>query len=374
MHEGYQRYDGSAGLPYAEHKASEEPYGLPFIGPLTMEELHQQYINQWRQYVTGDFYSLRLISVEYGVITGIIVQCESGVEFYAVSDNYTHWEIIGPVTQPNECFLYGYNSEYEPCEFTRETPHMNLRDAGIIRIERMPYHIDDRLTWVGFVVMQGVDVYTWRGQIHIYVDGVLLNPIQPGQTPAISDMLNIDWAGDAIEFVIARNLMNMYPCFDTGESLAFFPSAMATRGDVLSAAVNALELAAPIITEPSHIPFDDVPLTGRGIYIDIAKQMGLVVGVGNNRFAPNQSITRQDMMTMLYNIMMAMGQIQPDIALTALGRFSDFADIADYARLPISSLALAGIISGDGSRINPRGYVTRAEAAVFIKNLYMVGQ
>jgi len=69
-----------------------------------------------------------------------------------------------------------------------------------------------------------------------------------------------------------------------------------------------------------------------------------------------------------------MGQIQPDTGLTALGRFNDLNQIAHHARLPISSLARAGIIAGDGVGINPRGYVNRVEAAMFVRSLYLVGE
>ena len=388
----------SPGLPYPAHYAWVEPHSLPLVTrffqeghpepPCTAQNSLEEYIclqyadlytpeellaqfyeDEWRKQVTGSFYSLQLISMAYGKITAIITQCAAGTQFYVTSYNYIKWEITGPVAQPEEY----YPNEYVLEESTYELLYLSLTEAGIIRIERLPYHIADNITWVGFVVMQDIAGNILREQMRIYLDGEWLNPLPTEPVIAISDLQGFSWGREAIEFVVARDLMNLYLCMETHEQIAFHPSGYATRGYVLAAAVKALGLSVSYFSEAVHTPFYDVPLSGRGIYIDTAKQLGLVIGVGNNRFAPNHTITRQDMMTMLYNIMMAMGQIQPDIGLTALGRFNDFAEISRYARLPISSLARAGIIAGDGVSINPRGYVTRVEAAMFVRNLYRVG-
>ncbi|MCL2406252.1 MAG: S-layer homology domain-containing protein [Defluviitaleaceae bacterium] len=356
--------------PYTSDYTSEEAHDLPYDSYSPYQLPHDPYADIWRQQVTGSFYNLHILSIEYGIITAIITQCALGYQFYATSDNFMHWEITGPVTSNTHT-----QEEYPlPLYEEYETPYISLDSAGITRIERLPYHIHDSIKWVGFVVMQDINGSTRREQLRIYMDGIQLNPLPPEPRAAIADMSGFGWAWEAIEFVVARDLMSMYLCTETRELIAFHPSGKASRGFVLAAAVKALDLSVPYFTEAVHTPFYDVPLAGRGAYIDIAKQLGLVVGVGNNRFAPNNTITRQDMMTMLYNIMMAMGQIQPDIGLTALGRFNDLSEISSYARLPISSLARAGIIAGDGVSINPREYVTRVEAAMFVRNLYRIGE
>jgi len=350
--------DESAYQPCTESYDPEKLPGQSYGDLCDTQEPYCHLYDDWRLNVTGDFYKLRLLSIENGIAISIINQYAGCNGFYATSDNFTNWELTSP---------------FVPHEYINEPPHMDLSKAGILVIERLPYKIDDRVTWVGFATLQNTIGEIWREQIRIFVDGVWLNPLPPQAANVIAGMEGFSWAREAIEFVVARNLMVMYPCHETQEPIAFNPTGQATRGDVLAAAVKALGLSAPGIPETAHTPFYDVPLYGHGTYIDIAKQMGLVIGVGNNNFAPEHSITRQDMMTMLYNILMSRGQIQPDTHLTALGRFSDFAQISSYARLPISSLARAGIITGDGVSINPRGYVTRAEAAMFVRNLYQVG-
>jgi len=360
----YQSYDDLniaeeiTGQPYAGGYYTEEAPTQPYEAD---ELSYTQYTDEWQLQVTGNMYSLRLLSIDYGLATALILQSAVCNGFYAISDNFTNWEIIGPATEQDE--------------YTNVPPHMDLSKAGILRIERLPYHVDNNIKWIGFAILENTVGDIWREQIRIFVDGVWLNPLplEPGP-PVITGLNGFSWAREAVEFVVARDLMNMYLCNETNEYIGFNPTGSATRGDVLAAAVKALGLTAPDFEETSHVQFYDVPLTGRGIYIDIAKQLGLVVGVGHNNFAPDSTITRQDMMTMLYNIMMAMGQIQPDTGLTALGRFSDLNQISSYARLPISSLARAGIIAGDGVSINPRGDINRVEAAMFVRNLYRVGE
>ena len=322
-------------------------------------------IYTWAYQVTGSLHSLQLISLEDGNARAIITQCPAGVEFFATSNNMSNWVLMGPVE------AFGGENGY-PCMYAnyfRPEP-IPLADAGIIRIERLPYQLNGQITWVAFAVMQDAAGNTWREQLRLFLDGTWINHIPYGTPTALTGLERVDWAREAIEFVVARNLMDLNYCPRTREPIAFNPSGFATRGDVLAAAVKALGLTPPEGTAP--VPFNDVPDYGYGVYVNIAKQLGLVTGIGNNLFAPERTITRQDMMTMLYNILLAQGQIQPDTDLTALGRFNDLNQVSSHARLPISSLARAGIITGSGVNINPREYTTRVEAAMFVRNLYRV--
>ena len=352
-------------------------------------------------YLSGSLHSFQLISVEGSMALAIICQGEETGGFFATSTNFSDWEIRSPAAGWY-VYFYGYyywymgglhrtsdwqthwqvypvHDDYEwgsdllyiidSFYNANKLPHIGLTEGGILRIERLPYLIGDKIIWVGFAVIEDINGNIHRRQIRLFADGQWLNPLPAGATPALVGLEGVSWAREAIEFVVARDLMDMYVCLERNEPIVFHPTGNATRGDVLAAAVMALGLTPPDIPDIYHIPFVDVPLSGRGVYIDIAKQLGLVMGIGNNQFAPNRTISRQDMMTMLYNILLASGQITPDTGLTALRRFNDVGQIADYARLPISSLARAGIITGDGININPRGYMTRVEAAMFVWNL-----
>ncbi|MNC20385.1 Endo-1,4-beta-xylanase A precursor [compost metagenome] len=72
---------------------------------------------------------------------------------------------------------------------------------------------------------------------------------------------------------------------------------------------------------------------------------------------------------MTYNILSKLGKIQPDETLSALELFKDSGDVADYAKLAVSSLIKNGMISGDGAFIYPNKKMNNAEAMVLAKSL-----
>ena len=373
----------------------------------------------------GNLYSFRLVCVDNRLALAVISD-GPGSEFFATSANMIDWEIRGPsagwYVYRNgwfywyiyglhrssdwrdcwqlciECYLAPpYSSadwchDYELTDYEladsdlyldlctalvqqyfydiRPLTDAALSLAGINRIERVPYLVDGEILWVGYVVFGSTTGNAQRHQIRIYADGERVNPVPRNAAPAWLGVDEISWGIDAANFVANRGLMNMYKCGYTMAYIHFNPRGRATRGDVLAAAIKALGLSAPGFADSDFTPFYDVPLYGRGIYINTARELGLVDGIGNNLFAPDRTITRQDMMTMLYNILLAQGQITPDMELVSLRRFRDAGQIAPYARLPIASLARAGIIAGSGININPREYMTRIEAAMFVWNLY----
>ena len=97
-----------------------------------------------------------------------------------------------------------------------------------------------------------------------------------------------------------------------------------------------------------------------------AKRLGIVNGDGTN-FMPNAQLTRQDAMVMIKNSLDAAGVSQPAPSATVLSRFPDNGSISSYARSAVSVLVQMGAVNGDDKgMMNPRSYITRAEAAVIL--------
>ncbi len=95
---------------------------------------------------------------------------------------------------------------------------------------------------------------------------------------------------------------------------------------------------------------------------------GIVSGITTTSFAPNESITREQMCFMLMKFTEYMG-IKLDTSNKKI-RFTDEKYIRDYAKDAVSYCQTGGIISGntDGS-FAPRKSATRAEVAVMLSNL-----
>lgn len=86
----------------------------------------------------------------------------------------------------------------------------------------------------------------------------------------------------------------------------------------------------------------------------------IVAGVGGGSFAPNQSITREEMCKMLANYAAFTGQSMPGGQL----KFTDADKISSWAKSAVEGCVGAGFISGlpDGS-FSPKGVATRAQGA-----------
>lgn len=90
---------------------------------------------------------------------------------------------------------------------------------------------------------------------------------------------------------------------------------------------------------------------------------GITGGVGNGKFAPDVPITRADLCVMLLKCAGCSSIKLPEIC--EANEFADAAKIPDYARLAVSILNQAKIVSGKPDNLfDPKGKTTRAEAAV----------
>jgi|GEM_PF-1239223 len=98
----------------------------------------------------------------------------------------------------------------------------------------------------------------------------------------------------------------------------------------------------------------------------IARNTGIVNGIGDNKFAPRSTITRQDMMVIVYRAMQKRGV---GFGVYNEPRYPDFTTVALYARDAVSALISAGLVNGKSGLIAPTDYTTRAEVAVLVKRI-----
>ncbi len=179
-------------------------------------------------------------------------------------------------------------------------------------------------------------------------------------TDADSDIRFIDlgnhaWAADAInsladDGVVRGTTHNTYS-----------PGNNITRADFAILLVRAFELTSDDTTN-----FDDVLDTDYfASELAIARNTGIVNGIGDNKYAPRNPITRQDMMVIVYRALTKLG-VELEIADV---EYEDFADVADYAKDAVKALITAGLVNGKSGKIAPTDYTTRAEVAVLIKRI-----
>ncbi|NGP46936.1 S-layer homology domain-containing protein, partial [Bacillaceae bacterium SIJ1] len=106
---------------------------------------------------------------------------------------------------------------------------------------------------------------------------------------SFADIATYDWAKGAIEGLAARDVIQ-----GTGEN-QFAPERAVTRAEFITMLVRALDLQA----QRGETSFTDV---NQDAYyyepLNVAKDLGIVQGTGDNRFNPNAHIARQDLFTM----------------------------------------------------------------------------
>ena len=166
------------------------------------------------------------------------------------------------------------------------------------------------------------------------------------------------WYEDAVKYVYQQGLM-------TGTSgMTFSPNGTFDRG--MLATTLWRQAGSPDIGDENWgYPYQDVDMGAYyGTAVYWARLEGIASGVGGNRFAPSDPVTRQDFVTMLWR-----QAGKPKVDLSVLKRFSDEGQISDYAREAMAWAVESRIISGRGNGIlAPKSSTTRAEAAQIFMN------
>lgn len=100
--------------------------------------------------------------------------------------------------------------------------------------------------------------------------------------------------------------------------------------------------------------------------ISWATEYGIVDGVGSNRFAPDEPLTREQFATVIYRYAAKKGHDVSKRSVT-LESYSDFNQISSYAREALSWANAEGLISGVSANIiKPSGMATRSQTAAIL--------
>jgi len=183
-------------------------------------------------------------------------------------------------------------------------------------------------------------------------------PDASGETDSIrfTDLSNHTWAADAIN-TLADDGIIRGTASDT-----YSPANNITRADFASLLIRAFKLESDNAENFADVTASDYFASE----LAIARNTGIVNGIGDNKFAPRNTITRQDMMVIVHR---ALQKQNVGFGDSNEPNYSDFTTVADYAKEAVSALIGAGIVNGKSGRIAPADYTTRAEVAVLIKRI-----
>lgn len=182
-------------------------------------------------------------------------------------------------------------------------------------------------------------------------------PTETDTQTSFTDVRPTDWFADAVQYVVSKNL------FQGMSATEFRPQVQMNRAML----VTVLHRMSGE-TAPGGSVFADVAADSwYGPAVSWAQQNGIVQGVSSTSFAPDNTITREQMATILYRYAKRQGTVQQGSA-SALASFADAGTVSPYA---ISSMRWAvqqGLLSGTGSQtLSPGGFATRAQVATILQ-------
>lgn len=179
-----------------------------------------------------------------------------------------------------------------------------------------------------------------------------------GEEPSFDDVLPDNWAYEAVEYVNEKGLMS-----GVGGG-SFSPGQPTTRG-MLVTILYRME-GEPEYENTGTIRFTDVnddAWYAKGVYW--AAENGIVKGVGDGRYLPEDPVTREQMAAIFHRYAGYKGY---DVTAQGdLSAFTDAASVGDWAREALIWAVDKGLINGMGDgTVNPRGTATRAQTAAIL--------
>lgn len=184
--------------------------------------------------------------------------------------------------------------------------------------------------------------------------------VKATETPSktkFNDVSANDWFTSAVDYVTGKGMMN-----GTAAN-TFSPKANTTRGMVVTV-LYRLE------NQPSTSAASFTDVASGAYYANAvawANANGIVSGYGSGKFGPNDKVTREQLAAILYRY----AQYKKyDVSVgedTNILSYNDAQSISSYAIPAIQWACGAGVVTGkSGSKLDPKGYATRAEVAAML--------
>ena len=170
--------------------------------------------------------------------------------------------------------------------------------------------------------------------------------------PTFTDVPATHWAYTAVEKASEAGLMNGY-----GGTL-FGQNDPITRGQMVQILYNYYGEDCG-----TNSGFSDVPASAwYAKAVTWASKKGVVSGYSNGTFGPDNQLTREQMVTILYNV-----ADKPETNPSAISQYSDYHQVASYAADGFAWAVSNKVVSGTSSTtLSPRGTATRAQVAVIL--------
>ncbi|MBQ4427555.1 MAG: S-layer homology domain-containing protein [Oscillospiraceae bacterium] len=174
-----------------------------------------------------------------------------------------------------------------------------------------------------------------------------------------TDIDENEWYSDYIRVIVEREIMD-------GESATIFSPNTPAKRSVIVEALYRIENKPAVVNKSL---FDDVNYSDNFYQaVQWASDNAIVNGYGDGKFGPNDEVTREQFVTIVYRYCK-----YKNISVNKtddLKHFNDSKKISSFAEIPIKWAVANNIIEGEpGGILNPKGNVLRCQTAAILCRL-----
>lgn len=317
-------------------------YAITNASGTTLEELDEGSNSGWMYKVNGSIPSSYMAA--YPLKDGDNIVVFFTKDYTQERGSNMKPETTEPVKNDNGAYLVTIDSKNKASEYVKVSiPNVSGQVVVIVNPDGTETIVKKSLVKDGVAYL----LLNETANIKVKDSGLKFSDVQKG-----------DWYADAVDFAAGHEL------FLGTSHEKFSPNGFMTRA-MLVTVLYRLE-------EPSGVQsanFTDViPNTWYTDAVGWAANKEIVLGYDGSHFEPNQNISRQQLVVMLYRYATA---IKLDTSKhTSLESFADSTDVDDYAEDAMSWAVASGLINGrDNGKLAPNDFVTRAEVAAIMQRL-----
>ena len=167
-----------------------------------------------------------------------------------------------------------------------------------------------------------------------------------------------NWAHAGVDYCVENGLMNGV------DNTHFQPNAQMTRAMLVTVLYRAA--GSPQVST-ANLPFTDLNASWYVNAVAWAYHAGITSGVSQTAFNPDGTVTREQLVAMLYRFRTLQGGNVTNVNGMVLDSYSDAGNVSDWAHLSFCWAVEQGIINGNGSQLQPLDSANRAQIATILQ-------
>ena len=335
------------------HQLANHTYNHEDLNTLSAEKIQQEASSTQRLITAAGGSEKAYIRPPYGNANSK-VRGALNVPLIIWSVDPLDWQVLNTTAVSDNIVSGAYDGSIILVHDIYKTSVNGALDA-IDRLQAKGYEfvtVEELLLRRGVTPQGGVTYYDAKNK------GVNLAAWQIGAEYYDESKLTEHWAYKEMKAAIENGYLQ------TGSNGEWFPNKYISRGDFVAALARFCGVKE---TYPVH-PFlySDIRDHKLLIYTSWAYDAGLMNGFSDATFRPDDTLTREQMATVIARYIISRGRQVP---APLHPRYDDVSQISSWALEGVSLCTELGILNGTNGSYRPKGTLTRAQTAAILQRL-----